>query len=183
VTAAPVAPLDAVPLLTPDGEPASLAAFAGDALVIQLVRYFGCLPCQVYLRSLDARQGELAAMGVRAVAVGGSADYQARWLRETGVTMPLLLDPEQRLRAQVGMGSLSARQLLAPRGVRAYLGAVAAGVRPRRPTLDATRSPGIAVTDRRHAVRWSHEGAALGDYPPLGLVLDAAARVGGDALP
>lgn len=179
MTPAEGGPLDAVPLQTPDGEPASLAAFAGEALVIQLVRYFGCLPCQVYLRSLDAREADLARLGVRAVAVGGSADYQARWLQETGVTMPLLLDPAQRVRDLVGLENLSARQLLAPRGVRSYLGAVAAGVRPRRPTRDAMRSPGIAIADRAHVVRWVYRGTALGDYPPIELVIEAAGLVHG----
>jgi len=173
----PATPLSVISLLTPDGGPASLSAFDGTPLVIQLVRYFGCLPCQAYLRELDARAGEFAALRVAVVAVGGSADYQARWLRDTGVTMPLLLDPAQRLRDAVGFGSLSGRQLMAPRGLRSYAAAVLSGIRPQRITGDMMRSPGIAILDADHELRWTYEGAALGDYPPLDEVLDAAGLV------
>lgn len=167
-----------IPLLTPDGEPASLAAFAGTPLVIQFVRYFGCLPCQAYLRVLDERAGEFAAVGVKPIAVGGSADYQARWLRDRGVTMPLLLDPAQRLRDAVGFGSLSGRQLMAPRGLRSYAAAVLSGIRPQRITGDMMRSPGVAILDAKHDLRWTYEGTALGDYPSLDEVFDAVGLIG-----
>ena len=165
-------------LLTPDGAPVRLDDFAGPTLVVQFVRYFGCLPCQVYLRQLDGRAAELAAVGAHAIAVGGSADYQARWLRDGGVSMPLLLDPPGILRAWAGLGDLSGRQLLDPSGIRRYLGAVAAGVPPRRPTADVRRSPGVAILDADLALRWVHEGASLGDYPPLDEVVGAAAAAG-----
>lgn len=172
-----------IPLLTPDGEPTSLAAFTGTPLVIQFVRYFGCLPCQAYLRALDERAGELHAMGVKPIAVGGSADYQARWLRDTGVAMSLLLDPDQRLREAVGFGSLSGRQLMAPRGLRSYAAAVLSGIRPQRITADVMRSPGIAILDAKHDVRWTYEGTALGDYPSLDEVFDGASLVGTPVVP
>lgn len=164
-----------VPLLTPSGEPLTLGVDAGPLLVVQFVRYFGCLPCQVYLRELDARASDLALVGARAIAVGGSADYQARWLYETGVRMPLFLDPGQELRRAVGFGDLTRRQLFAPRGMRNYASALLSGVRPQRPTSDMTKSPGIAILDAALAVRWTYEGTALGDYPPLETVLEAAA--------
>ena len=164
-----------LPLSTPDGAPLRLDAFAGSTLVVQLVRYFGCLPCQVYLRDLDGRAGALAAVGARAIAIGGSADYQARWLRDSGITMPLLLDPPGTFREWAGLGNLGRRQMLAPRGIRSYLSAVAAGVRPTRPTADVMRSPGIVILDADLALRWVHEGTALGDYPPLDTVIDQAA--------
>jgi peroxiredoxin len=181
MTADPVlaeaAALAQTPLLTPDGEPVTLAAFRGTPLVVQFVRYFGCLPCQAYLRALDERTDELAAAGVRPIAVGGSADYQARWLRDTGVRMPLLLDPDQRLRDAVGFGSLSGRQLMAPRGLRTYAAAVLSGIRPQRITGDVRRSPGIAILDTSIEVRWTYEGTALGDYPSLDEVTAAAMLV------
>lgn len=170
--------LDEVLLLTPDGEPITLEDLAGSTLVVQFVRYFGCLPCQVYLRELDGRAGDLAALGARAIAVGGSADYQARWLQDTGVTMPLLLDPDQELRLAIGFGSLTRRQLLAPRGMRSYASALLAGVRPQRPTSDMTKSPGIAILGPSLDVRWTHEGTALGDYPPIDTLLAAVASAG-----
>lgn len=170
-------------LWTPDGEPTSLAAFTRTPLVIQLVRYFGCLPCQGYLRALDERAEDLKAMGVMPIAVGGSAAYQARWLRDTGVRMPLLLDPEQRLRDAVGFGSLSRRQLMAPRGLRRYAAAVLSGIRPQRITGDVMRSPGVAILDANHRLRWTYEGTALGDYPSIDEVFHAVALVAPGARP
>jgi len=166
-----------LPLFTPDGAPVRLDDFGGATLIVQLVRYFGCPPCQEYLRELDGRAGELGAIGARAIAIGGSADYQARWLRRSGITMPLLLDPPGRFRDWAGLGNLGRRQMLAPRGIRSYLSAVAAGVRPTRPTVDVMRSPGVVILDADLALRWVHEGKALGDYPPLDVVMQRAASI------
>ncbi len=164
-------------LLTRKGEPASLAAFAGTALVIQFVRYFGCLPCQAYLRALDERGPEFAKVGAKPIAIGGFADYQARWLHDTGVAMPLLLDPGQRLRTAVEFGSLSDRQLVAPRGLWNYAAAVLSGIRPQRITGDVMRAPGIAILDATRDPKWTYEGAMLGDYPALDEVLDTVRLV------
>ena len=90
----PRLPDDLIPLLTASGRTTTLAVYSGRTLVVQLVRYFGCLPRQEYLRELDRRKAELEAMGAVAVAVGSSADYQSRQLRESGIAMPLLLDPD-----------------------------------------------------------------------------------------
>lgn len=46
-------------LFTPDGDPVELGMLAKTPVVVQLVRYFGCLPCQQYLCELDRRSGEL----------------------------------------------------------------------------------------------------------------------------
>lgn len=95
--------------------------------------------------------------------------------------MPLLLDPGQELRGAVGFGNLTGRQMGAPRGLRNYVSAVLSGVRPQRPTADVTKSLGIAILDSALAIRWTHEGTALGDYPPLKVVLQAATAEGVNA--
>lgn len=58
-----------------------------------------------------------------------------------------------------------------------YLSAILAGVRPKRPTADAKRSPGIAIFDAGLDLRWTYEGTALGDYPPLEAVLAAVRSI------
>lgn len=109
--------------------PSSLGAHSGNILVLQLVRYFGCLPCQQWLIELDRASAQLATHSARPIAVGGSADYQARWLRdEQGVRLPLLLDPDQRLRDALQVGRLRGR-LLDPRGLASYSRAMRAGLR------------------------------------------------------
>ena len=53
--------------------------------------------------------------GVSVAAVGGSADYQARWLRdEQGVGVPLFLDPDHQFRSAVGLDKRLGLRLLDP---------------------------------------------------------------------
>lgn len=169
----------ALPLRTPDGSPATLGELAPRRwLVIQLVRYFGCLPCQEWLISLDRASAELGQRGGRAAAIGGSADYQARWLHEArGVAMPLLLDPDHQLRSAVGAADPLGLRLADPRGLAAYSHALLRGTRPQRITRDTVRSPGVLVLDAELRVRWLHVGRRIGDYPPLADLLRALDRL------
>jgi len=64
VGATSVVPAD-VALGTPDGGAAVLGDFVTEGyLVVQLVRYFGCLPCQEWLIGLDRAAGVLAVAGL-----------------------------------------------------------------------------------------------------------------------
>lgn len=168
-----------LPLLTPDGAPRALGEVAtGRLLVIQLVRYFGCLPCQEWLIGLDGATDALGSSGASAVAIGGSADYQARWLRDTrGVRMPLLLDPEHRVRDATGTGGALGLRLAHPRGLLAYAAALGRGMPVQRLTRDTVRSPGVVILDASLTVRWVHRGRRIGDYPPLDAVLSAVATL------
>ncbi len=154
-------------LADPDGGQVVLDDFAADPLVVILVRYFGCLPCQNFVRDVDLAMDRFPA-SARIIAVGGSTDAQARWLRETkGVGMPLLLDPEQRVRSLVGLGDLSTRQLARSRGWVDYARAIGNGFRPQMPSEHARSAPGIAVFDPSFSVSWVHRGEMLGDYPTI----------------
>ncbi len=116
-------------------------------------------------------------MGAVAVAVGSSADYQARQLRESGIAMPLLLDPDGGLRNWLGFTDLTMRQMAAPSGIRSYLAAMRSGLRPRVPTRDLMKSPGIAIFDADLRLLWMHEGGRLGDYPPIHALLATVASL------
>lgn len=168
-------PLD-LELRTPAGELARLGdCLAAPVTVVQLVRYFGCLPCQEWLIDLDRA---VAAEKIGALAVGGSADYQAAWLQEErGVRMPLLLDPEHRFREQVDAVKPLCWRMADPRGGAAYLRSLRHGFRPQALTRDSVRSPGVVILDRDGGVRWSYFGIRIGDYPPINLVLDVSARL------
>ena len=157
----------AIALADADGNPFTLGEIGADPLVVVLVRYFGCLPCQEFVRDLD---GELDRFptGTRVIAVGGSADYQARWLRDTkGVEMPLLLDPDQEVRGVAGVGDLTARQMSSLGGASNYVKSLVHGFRPQVPTTDATKAPGIVIFDSDFNVTWVHHGEMLGDYPTV----------------
>lgn len=157
----------AIALSDPDGNPTTLGNFAADSLVVILVRYFGCLPCQEFVRDLDGELDRFPA-GTRVIAIGGSSDHQARWLRDTkGVQLPLLLDPEQQVRAVAGVGDLTARQMSSLGGATNYVKSLVRGFRPQVPTADATKAPGIVVFDSDFDVTWVHHGEMLGDYPSV----------------
>ncbi|MEA2024739.1 MAG: hypothetical protein U9N79_10695 [Actinomycetota bacterium] len=159
--------IEQIGLTDPDGNSTPLGEFGADPLVVILVRYFGCLPCQEFVRDLD---GELDRFptGTRVIAVGGSAVYQARWLRDTkGVRMPLLLDPDQAVRAVAGVGDLTARQMSSLGGASSYVKSLVHGFRPQVPTSDATKAPGIVIFDSDFNVTWVHHGEMLGDYPTV----------------
>lgn len=159
----PVPTLAKIPLYDPDGRPTTLGTWAGQTLVLQLVRYFGCLPCQQWLLDLDRAAPQLEASSARAVAIGGSADYQARWLRDKrGIGMPLLLDPDQRIRDALQIGRIGTR-LLDPRGLASYSRAMRAGFRPQRITRDTVQAPGVVILD-------------AGDVPGRGVTLQRHRR-------
>ncbi len=156
-----------IELTTPDGELVRLSEYRADPLIVVLVRYFGCLPCQHFLQRLDARLDQLPD-GAGVVAIGGSAEYQARWLRDrTSVSVPLLLDPEQRVRRLAEIGRLTPRQLGSLEGWKSYGRALLAGFLPQLPTFDANKAPGIVVFNRDLDVEWLHKGNRMGDYPSV----------------
>ena len=163
-------------LFTPEGERRS----AGDLVqrpvtIVQLVRYFGCLPCQSWVLELNDAAPALAEQGIGSAVVGGSADYQAQWLRdEKGVSIPLYLDPEHDFRTAVGAQKKLGLKLLNPRGAKSYGRSLREGLRPQRITRDTLRSPGVVILDRSLTVQWQHIGERIGDYPPLAEVRDAA---------
>jgi len=169
--------LEAVPTdLALEGEPTTLSDVLDHRLtVVQLVRYFGCLPCQEWLTELDDAAPRLAEHDIAVTAIGGSADYQAQWLRdERGVTMPLLLDPDQGFRDAVGAGKPLGVRMLNPKGAAAYARSLRHGFRPQKITRDTVRSPGVVVLDRDGNVRWQHIGTRIGDYPAVQVVERAA---------
>ena len=91
--------------------------------------------------------------------------------------MPLLLDPDGGLRNWLGFTDLTMRQMAASRGIGSYLAAMRSGLRPRVPTRDVVKSPGIAIFDADLRLIWMHEGRRLGDYPPIHALLATVASL------
>lgn len=156
-----------IPLTDPDGGSTTLGSVTADPLVVILMRYFGCLPCQEYVSDAQAVLDEFPE-GTKVAAIAGSAAYQARWLRDTkGVTLPMLLDADERVRSVAELGNLSATSWVKRKGWRNYFGSMQRGFRAQIPMSDALKAPGIVVFDRDFSVLWVHRGEALGDYPPI----------------
>lgn len=159
--------VNGIMLSDPDGGPTTLGAQSGNPLVVILMRYFGCLPCQEYVSDAEAAMDRFPE-GSGVIAVAGSAAYQARWLRDTkGVRLPLLLDVDEQVRSMADLGNLSTASWIRPKGWKNYLGSMQRGFRPQVPTGDALKAPGIVVLDKDRAVVWIHRGETLGDYPPI----------------
>ncbi len=164
----------AIPLLDPEGSPSTLGDFAANPLVVILVRYFGCLPCQQYLTEVTELRDQFPS-GSEVVAVGGSAAYQARWLQKSkGVAIPMLLDAEHRVRAIVDLGNLTALEFVRPGGLINYARAMRHGLPPQVPTPDIAKAPGIVMFDPSFEPIWVHRGRTLGDYPPVSDVIAMA---------
>ncbi|MGF1667822.1 MAG: hypothetical protein ACFCVC_16305 [Acidimicrobiia bacterium] len=157
------------------GDSIPFGDLAADPLTVILVRYFGCLPCQAFLAEVDQRVGDVPGS---VVAVGGSADYQARWLREKkGVMLPMLLDGPQVIRTTLEITDLSTGEMSAGRGWASYGKALLSGFRPQKPTRDARRAPGVAVFGPDLDLRWLHRGDTLGDYPSVEELIEAVSSV------
>lgn len=173
-TTTPVLPAD-LTLHEPTGAATPFPSPApGRYTVVQVVRYFGCLPCQDWLVDLDRLRPKLAALAADAAAVGGSADYQAQWLQDKrGVSMALYLDPDHAFREAVEMTTPLGWKLANPRGAAAYVRSLRRGYRPRKVTRDTVRSPGVVIVDSQRQVVWSHEGVRIGDYPDHAVILRA----------
>lgn len=163
-------------VMTPEGDPVPVSSLVtGRLLVVQLVRYFGCLPCQDWLMQLDQLAPSLSEHGVSVAAVGGSAGYQARWLRdEQGVSVPLFLDPDHEFRNAVGHEKRLGLKLLDPRGAAAYTRSLKKGLRPQHVTRDTVQAPGVVILDQHHNVCWQYRGQRIGDYPAMPALEQAA---------
>lgn len=165
--------LGSVTLFDPSGEPVELADLLDRPVVVPLVRYYGCMPCKAFLHNLNDVRAELDAIGMRVVAVGGAADYQARDLMDHGIGFPLLLDPTHRLYAALVLRHIHWWALLTPATWWKYLRA-ARRARQGRITDHPLQAPGLAIIDTHGTVQFLHRGKTLGDYPPIHRIVAVA---------
>lgn len=172
--------IDPITLVDTDGKQVELASVLSTPLIIPLVRYYGCMPCQAYLRELEGHREQLEKLGLGLIGVGGAADYQARHLMDHGVGFPLLLDPEHRLYASLDIRRIHWWKLLSPITWWKYLKS-ARRARQGRITDHPLQAPGLVILDKDGTVRFLHRGETLGDYPSIPQLLDAARQVVGGA--
>lgn len=144
--------------------------------VVPLVRYYGCMPCQAFLRALSGARDELDGLGVGVLGVGGAADYQAQHLMDHGVGFPLLLDPDHALYEALDVHRIHWWKLLSVFTWVKYFRA-ARRARQGRITGHVLQAPGIVILDQDLTVRFLYRGQTLGDYPPLADVIAAARQL------
>lgn len=116
-------------------------------------------------------------MGAAALGVGTGAAYQAEAL-ERDLGFPCLVDPSKNVYRSLGIRRIGVGWLDV-RAVWRYVRGIARGARQGSLTGDILQAPGVAVLDEEAGVRYAHRGRALGDYPPLGDVLERLRDVAG----
>lgn len=123
-------PGDAFPelhLTTIDGQAIAVPAEDGRLTHVQFRRFAGCPICNLHLRSITARIGEIEDAGVREVVVFHSTDDELRKYQDD---MPFLVvgDPDRELYRSFGVEH-TARAILDPRSWRSFLPGIANAVR------------------------------------------------------
>ena len=108
---------------TPDGQPTSLAAFKGKALLVNLWATW-CVPCRKEMPALDALQRREGGSDFQVVAVNvdtARLDHPAEFLKQNGITdLALYSDPTadvlQALKRQGGLLGLPTTLLVDKNG-------------------------------------------------------------------
>lgn len=126
--------------------------------------------CRDYLSQVRRAREELQAIGATAIALASGAAADARTLMAQGIWFPCLLDPDKQVYRALGIGRITLGWLDAV-GWWRYLHAFLRGARQGR-LHDPLQAPGLAILDAGAVARWVWRGRTLGDYPPLGAVLE-----------
>jgi len=164
-----------------DGRSQTLGALVGShpALVVFL-RHFGCVGCDLQVRTLLPRQPELTDLGVRIVLVGSGLPEHARafvdrWaLDERHVTV--VIDPTLRVFRAAGLVR-SAWATFGPRALFSELLAIGAGLRPRPPKGDSLQQGGTLLLDAAGEVVFFHANRFIGDRVNAADLVEAATRL------
>lgn len=115
---------------------------------------------------------EFARLDTDVLIVSFGLEWQARvWLRETGVSFPLLLDQDRRVYQAYGLAR-SALRAWAPRVIWYYARQFAAGRRLHRIEGDPHQLGGDFIVDRAGTVRFAHPERDPVDRPQAADLLD-----------
>ena len=109
------------------------------------------------------RKTELESLGAEVLVVTFESDSVARkYVAETNLPWPLVIDTERSLYQAYGMASAHSRDLYGPRVVWLYLKLIFRGGRVRLPTGDTRQLGGDVIVDPQGIVRFHHvaEGPA-----------------------
>jgi len=121
---------------------------------------------------------ELSALGADVMAVATSAHFQAESM-QADLPFPLLLDPDFTFRQAIDLRSrFRLWDLVRSESSRNYVQALRRGQRMGIVTpKHALNKPAVLIRRPDGVVAWAHEGASLGDYPPIDTVIRELRRV------
>ncbi|MGI9604469.1 MAG: hypothetical protein ACR2QE_21495 [Acidimicrobiales bacterium] len=122
------------------------------------------------------------AVGADLAAVGTASPHQAQAM-QADAGFPLLVDPDFAFRDAIAVtDKLSIRELMKRDSAVNYGSAIKRGSRQGWATPTHVRNrPAVVIRSPDGALAWAHEGAALGDYPSIDVVLAALVEVMGPA--
>jgi len=149
------------------GEPVRIGEIVDRPTMVDVVRYYGCPPCRLFLDQIAERMPQIEAAGGGALGIGPRAAYQAAGLQRRGIPFPLLLDPAHHVGRAVGLRRQSLLRFVFDlrawgRWLRAFLrkgqGMVTGGW---------WEVPAVLVLDADARVVWAHRGRSIGDYPSI----------------
>lgn len=118
-------PFPTLELTATSGQLVTIPDPAGDYVHLQLRRFAGCPFCNLHLRSIVNRHGEIRSHGIREVVVFHSTAAELV-KHEAELPFPLIADPERALYRQLGV-ERGLGSLLRPGALGPAIGGLAAG--------------------------------------------------------
>lgn len=134
------------------------------------------MPCLDYLARVREAHPEIAALGVRVIAVGAGSAEQARRLMAGGSPFPCLVDPERRLYGALGLGRLGLATVFRIDAWASYVRAWWRGARQGARTGHWRQQSGVALFDAEGRLAWLYRASTLGDYPAIHALLGVLRR-------
>ena len=115
---------------------------------------------------------EIETLGLAVVAVTfESPQHARRYVDETELPWPMLIDEDRGLYLAYEMGAGSWREILGPASWGAYARLMIRGRMPRRPSGDTQQLGGDVLIDPSGMVRLQHAGSGPADRPSIEAML------------
>ena len=122
---------------------------------------------------MQEHREQIEALGAKPLGISVGAAYQAAGLMNDTIPFDLLVDPDQNFKtATLQFKKVKLWTYALPTVWWRYL-KWALKVRQGKITASLTEPPGVAIVDTEQTIRYLYQGETLGDYPPIGEVLDA----------
>ena len=123
---------------------------------------------------LQQRKAELDKLALRvALVTFETSEWAEIYVKETGLTWPLLIDESRSLYKAFSMDPGSFRAIWSPRNWGAYLRIILKGRLPKRPRNDVNQLGGDVLIDPEGHVRIHHVSRSPTDRPSIDSLLDA----------
>ncbi len=115
----------------------------------------------------------MEALGLAVLVVTfESRQHAVRYVRDTELPWPMLIDEDRSLYHAYGMEAGDWRQILGPASWGAYARLMARGRMPRRPSGDPQQLGGDVLIDPAGIVRLHHVGSGPADRPVIEQLLE-----------